>query len=306
MRTIALTGVTGFLGSNLLEALLENNYKVIGLKRSSSDIWRIKEFLDNKNLELFDIDKISLENIFKNRNVNTLIHSAWSGVKADERKSFVIQIENFNFAFNLYTLALVSGVNKIISFGSQAEYGHFEGRISEEYPCNPVEAYGITKLFTSKLLQNLCQQKDITWYWIRLFSLFGPKEDGNWLIPFCINKMLKNEDIDLTKCEQKYDYLYIKDFCRGIVSLLDYDMSGVYNFSSNNPIKLKEILLKLKGITNSEAKLNFGAIPYRENQVMHMEGDSSNFYNNFEFKQKYNIDEGLEKASLYYKNYYKK
>lgn len=299
-RTILLTGVTGFLGSNLLKALLENNFYVIGLKRSSSDIWRIKDFLNNDNLELFDIDKTSFENIFKNKSADILIHSAWSGVKADERKSITKQIENFDFAFKLYTSAISIGIKKIISFGSQAEYGKFEGRINEDYPCNPTEAYGLTKLFTNKLLQNLSEQKNIVWFWIRLFSLFGPKEDSNWLIPHSINKMLNEENIDLTICEQKYDYLYIEELCKGIILLLESEKSGIYNFSSNMSVQLKEILLMIKDITKSNSKLNFGALQYRDNQIMNMEGDSTKLYKEINFNTIPPI-KGLIEMIYYYK-----
>src|ERR1035437_3840929 len=272
-KTILLTGVTGFLGSNLLDALLAENYTIIGLKRSASDVWRIKEFLNNSKLKLVDIDKIKLDNIFAQEHIDLLIHSAWGGVKADDRNSLILQLENFDFAIRLYNLAIKAGVNKIISLGSQAEYGHYEGRVDENYPCKPFDAYGTAKLFSGRLLQTLAEQSNTKWFWVRLFSLFGPKEDGKWLLPFAINKMIKNEDIDLTKCEQKYDYLFVKDFCKGIIMLLNSEKSGVYNLSSNNSIQLKEILLMIKENLNSKSKLNFGALDYRKNQVMHMEGD---------------------------------
>jgi nucleoside-diphosphate-sugar epimerase len=300
-KTILLTGVTGFLGSNLLEAFLAENYTIIGLKRSASDVWRIKEFLNNSKLKLIDIDKISIDKIFSEEHFDTLIHTAWGGVKADERNSLNVQLENFDFAVRLYNLAIKAGVNKIVSLGSQAEYGHYEGRVDENYPCNPVDAYGMAKIFASRSLQTLSEQSNTKWFWIRLFSLFGPKQDGKWLLPFAINKMLNNEDIDLTNCEQRYDYLFVKDFCKGIIMLLNSENSGIFNFSSNSSVQLKEILLLTRDILKSESKLNFGALEYRRNQVMHMEGDSTKLY------KKINIAispfvESLIKTTNYHKN----
>lgn len=301
MKTILLTGVTGFLGSNLLEALLAANYTIIGLKRSTSDVWRIKEFLNDGKLKLIDVDKFPIDNIFAEEHIDILIHSAWGGLKADDRNSISIQLENFDFAIKLFHLSIKAGVNKIISFGSQAEYGHYEGRVDENYPCNPTDAYGMTKMFTSRLLKTLAEQSNTKWFWVRLFSLFGPKEDGKWFLPFAINKMLKNDDIYLTKCEQRYDYLFVKDFCKGIILLLDSDNSGVYNLSSNNSIQLKEILLLIKENLKSKSKLNFGALEYRENQVLHMEGDSTKFYgsNNFNISS---WSESLSETIDFYKN----
>jgi len=301
MKTILLTGVTGFIGSNLLEALFINNYIVIGLKRSTSDIWRIKEFLNNSKLKLIDIDKIDLENIFIREHIDVLIHSAWSGVNTDDRNSFTVQLENFDFAIRLYNIAIKAGVKKILSFGSQAEYGLYDERVDEDYPCNPTDAYGMAKVFTSRLLQTLAGQSNTQWIWVRLFSLFGPKEECRWLLPFAINKMLSNEDIDLTKCEQRYDYLFVKDFCKGIILLLDIENSGVYNFSSNNSTQLKEILLLIKDILKSKSNLNFGKLEYRSNQIMHMEGDSTKLYKKINFTIS-PFWESLIQTTNYYKN----
>ncbi|HEY5535099.1 MAG TPA: NAD-dependent epimerase/dehydratase family protein [Ignavibacteria bacterium] len=302
MKTILLTGITGFLGANLLEAILAEDYTVIGLKRSTSDIWRIKEFLNDKRVKLIDIDKVPLDNIFaEEQHINILIHSAWGGVQAEDRNSITKQLENFNYAARLYNLSIKAGVNKIISLGSQAEYGQYEGRVDEDYPCKPTDAYGMAKIFTSRLLQTLAEQSNTKWFWIRLFSLFGPKEDCKWLLPFAIYKMINNEDINLTKCEQRYDYLYVKDFCKGIILLLNSVNSDIYNLSSNKSIQLKEILFLIKENLKSESKLNFGALEYRNNQVMHMEGDSTKFYKKNNFANSPFI-ESLIETTNYYKN----
>ena len=300
MKTILLTGVTGFLGSNLLESLLVEGYKVIGLKRTTSDTWRIKEFLNDRKLKLIDIDKIPLEKIFNGENIDIVLHAAWGGVKAEERNSLPIQLENFDFAARLFNSAIKAGVNKIISLGSQAEYGRYEGRVDENYPCNPIDAYGTAKLFTSRALKVLAENTDTKWFWIRLFSLFGPKEDDKWLLPFAINKMLNNEDIDLTGCEQRYDYLFVKDFCKIIILMLNSEKSGIYNLSSNNSIQLKEILIMIKEITKSNSKLNFGALKYRDNQVMHMEGDSTKLYKEINFNT-LSLNKGLTETIYYSK-----
>ena len=62
---ILLTGATGFLGSKILEALNNENYSIIVLKRSSSSLWRINHLIGN--IQSYDLDKNTLDSIFKNK-----------------------------------------------------------------------------------------------------------------------------------------------------------------------------------------------------------------------------------------------
>ena len=71
---ILLTGATGFLGSHLLEALIREGYKVVILKRSTSDVWRIAHLLDQ--ITSLDVDKEPIETAFYRDRVDTVIHTA--------------------------------------------------------------------------------------------------------------------------------------------------------------------------------------------------------------------------------------
>lgn len=300
--TVLLTGATGFLGSALVETLLEEGFKVIALKRNSSNPWRCSANLNE--IIWVDIDNPDeAESQILKHNPEILIHSAWGGIKASDRDNWKEQVKNLLFFVSILEIAKKAGVERIISMGSQAEYGIFDGIVDETYPCNPVSAYGAAKLSASVLLQSFAAQNNIEWYWIRLFSVFGPREDNNWLIPSSINSMLKKKEMKLSPCDQKYDYLYIKDFASGITNIIKSvnAKSGIYNFSSGNSIQLKDILNYLEtAICPVEKILRIGALPYRKNQVMHMEGNSDLFFKSFNFKPEYSIFAGLDETINYF------
>jgi nucleoside-diphosphate-sugar epimerase len=73
---IVLTGATGFLGSALLEKLLARGDKVIAIKRSTSNVDKIKVLLDHPNLRLLDIDIVDPACLFKSNKIDTIIHTA--------------------------------------------------------------------------------------------------------------------------------------------------------------------------------------------------------------------------------------
>lgn len=304
MKTILITGATGFLGSHITEELINQGYKVVALKRSLSDLWRCTKFMHT--IHWIDCDNlVDIEDKIIKCNPEILIHAAWNGVKASDRDNWIEQDKNISFLVSLLEIVKKTKISKIIAIGSQAEYGNFEGSIKEDHPCDPNNAYGVTKVSASILLKSFAEQNKIDWYWIRIFSIFGPREEKNWLIPATINNLLNKKEMTLTPCEQQYDYLFTKDFVAGILSVVKNtnNISGIYNMSSGKSIKIINILSFLENKISPQQKiLQIGVLPYRPNQIMHMQGNSDRFFQSFNFRPKYSINEGLEETINYYIN----
>jgi nucleoside-diphosphate-sugar epimerase len=302
MKTILLTGISGFLGSHIAEELIKQGFSVVGLKRSSSNLWRCNSFYDQiKWINCNNLSDVESEIIKCKPEI--LIHAAWNGVKAIDRDDWTEQEKNLTFLVSLFEVVKKAGISKIIAIGSQAEYGVFDGIVDENYHCNPNSAYGATKLCASTLLKAYAENNKVDWYWIRIFSVFGPREDKNWLIPATINNLLDKKEMALTPCDQNYDYLYTKDFALGILSIINCPLSrsGIYNMSSGTSIKIKDILAFLENKLSPQQKLlQMGALSYRPNQVMNMQGNSDLFFKSFSFKPTYTIFEGLEETVNYF------
>lgn len=302
MKTVLITGASGFLGSHVAEELIKQGYKVVALKRKSSNLWRCESFKNHIQWINCDILTDAAPEIAACR-PNILIHMAWNGVKATDRDNWNEQEKNLSFLISLLGIIKATSITKVIALGSQAEYGNYEGIVDENYPCNPTSAYGANKVCASVLLKSFAEQNKLDWYWIRIFSVFGPKEEKNWLIPATINNLLEKKEMQLTPCEQRYDYLYAKDFASGILSVVNEakNISGIYNMSSGKSIKLKDILSFLENKLSPKHKLlQIGSMPYRSNQVMHMEGNSTSFFQSFNFQPTHSIYEGLEETITYY------
>ena len=273
MPKVLITGITGFLGSHIAENLVANNIEVIGLKRNDSDVWRCEEFKDKIQWVAID-DNGFFENELKKYSFDTVIHGAWIGVESDTRDNWNEQSKNISFLVSLLEVAKTVGVKKFIFLGSQAEYGNIDGKISEDHKTKALNAYGSMKLACLEIVKTFCGTNDMNWIWLRLFSLFGEKENQNWLIPSLIASMLTNKQMDFTPGEQKYAYLYVKDYASIMNKVIKMPVeSGVYNISSNQTRTIKSLVEDIRDYVNPEFILNFGALNYRNNQSMHMEGD---------------------------------
>ena len=186
-------------------------------------------------------------------------------------------MNNLQLTLKLLSIAKEVNVEKFVGFGSQAEYGAFSGIIDEDYIIDPKSAYGLSKYLCSQTIKVFCEQNNMDWYWLRLFSFFGEKEASNWFIPTLIKNISENKPMDMTPGEQRYAYMYIGDLAAIIIKLVNSSAnSGVYNLSSKQSVSLKEIVEKIINIINPiKPQVNFGAMPYRENQPMLIQGTVS-------------------------------
>lgn len=299
-QNIVITGASGFIGSHITEKLLSLGHKVIALKRSHSDLWRCKDF--EAQVAWVNTDSSNWKKDILGFSPDIIIHAAWNGIDAGERQVWKTQFSNIDFLLDLLDIAAEGKVQQFISLGSQAEYGNLNNRIDEKAEPKPDSPYGIAKLTARRIVQVFCEKHNIKWYWPIIFSVFGPKEDKKWFIPMLINNFLHNKDCDLSLCEQKYDYIYIKDFVEMLVKIHDTQgKSGVYHVSSNSAIPLKEVVETIHGLIKPASKINFGTLPYREGQSMHIEGDSSLFINTFGNTTQTQITEALQTTIDYYK-----
>ncbi len=279
MLKVLITGITGFLGSHIAENLIGENIQVIGIKRPDSDTWRCRDFEDKVEWINFD-DLNNWKKGALDKPAIVVIHCAWIGVEAKDRDNWLVQSKNIDLLVNLLDLSNYFTIQKFVFLGSQAEYGFINGKVDENYKVLPTNAYGCIKVACLEIIKTYANQKNMKWLWLRVFSVFGAKENENWLIPSIIKSMKKEAEMDFTVGLQKYAYLYVNDFSKIVTALLKNDInSGVYNISSSQVQQLKYLIESIRDIINPTFILNFGAIPYRNNQSMHIEGDITKLIN---------------------------
>lgn len=283
-RGVLITGISGFLGSQIAKQLLLDGYKVFATRRKSTNLKRCENFKSDINwIDLEDGDwQIKVIKL----KPKIIIHSAWLGVSAKDRDNWTIQFSNVEFVLNLLSVAKSCKVEKFIAFGSQAEYGVFSGIIDENYPLEPSSAYASAKVAVSQIINNYSTLNGLNWYWFRLFSFFGEQEDNHWLIPTLIKRINSLEQMDMTPGEQKYAYMYVGDLAKLVSKIVDFNLdSGIYNISSSRALSLLELTEKIINIIKPiSSQINFGAIPYRANQSMHIQGSTDKLEKALGFK----------------------
>jgi UDP-glucose 4-epimerase len=299
---VFLTGASGFVGSHLLTALLNSReHEVAVLLRDVKSAWRIQGAIPEVRVvegELGDPTTYSRE--LEEFKPDAVAHLAWSGVGAVDRNS-VDQWRNISATLELVQASAKAGAKHWVGLGSQAEYGPCQMKVSESATTNPTTLYGAAKLSACELSGRWCRQMGLRHAWLRLFSSFGPGDNSDWLIPYVIRHLLSGESPSLTRAEQLWDYIYVEDAAEAVLSVIAQpNAMGVFNLGSGVARPLRTTIEAIAKHMKSNVPLGFGELPYRTDQVMHLEADIHRLHEVAGWHPKYGFNEAIQKTIAWY------
>jgi len=287
---VLLTGSSGFIGRHVLNLLKGSEHHVFATGRETQKSGGNVEFL---KCDLLDRDQ--REKLFENTRFDALIHLAWYA----EHGKFWTAPENLDWveaSVDLVKKFTLSGGKKVVLAGTCAEYSHDAGYCVEgASQTEPSTLYGVAKDATRRVLQQFCGLNETTFYWGRIFFPYGPGEAEKKLIPSVIKSSMAGGPVLCSHGEQYRDFLFVEDVASAFVSLLGYEgASGVYNISSGEPVKLKDVVgLCLKGL-DSRSEAQFGAIPVSASESSFLVGDNSRLKKTG-WQRKVSLEEGLKR-----------
>ncbi len=288
---LLITGAGGFVGAAVVRAALAAGHKPIALVRTASAPRLSGLSIARHSVDLSDTDRVAA--LLDTLHPDVVIHSAWEGVGGPLRAGDV-QYENIRTSCALADAAIAAGARKVVGIGSQAEYGRYDRRITEDDLPNPTMIYGAAKLAASHLVRQRCRYAGVGFSWMRLFSVYGPGDNPNWLIPSVTAQIAAGQAPRTTAGTQKWDYLHIDDVASGILAVATNDSaSGTFNLSSGRPVAVRAIIERIRDLANPGLALRFGDIPFRPDQIMHLEGDNSRLVDATGWHPTIAIEDGL-------------
>lgn len=261
---VLISGASGFLGSWISRVLAET-HEVVALVRESSDISYIPEL---PTLRIHREQTSSWPKFIVNQSPDVLIMNDWFGVGNAFRNSRS-QFDNLHRIKLLALAAKSVNVQTVIGVGSQAELGPITSQISELALDNPTTLYGEAKVSARTILSEVFLGTETRLLWMRIFSTYGPIDQGRWLIPDLVDTLTKSQTMPMTKGEQEWSYLHAYDLASAFSKVIeDTNISGVVNVGNPSTIVIRDAALKIANILGKASLLEFGAIPYRNDQVM--------------------------------------
>lgn len=291
---ILVTGATSMIGSALCEKLLEQNHEVLGVVRENSPY-------DFSGFQKYKFTRIecNMDNYGElaqliSGKIDVAVFTAWNGTRGVDRMNKSMQEANIAHCMAGVKAVASLGCKRIITAGSQAEYGPYASVITEESECNPETEYGKAKLAFYQEVVRYCEEFGIEYREPRFFSLYGPKDYAGTMIMSILNAMQTNGVCELTKGIQMWDYLYIDDAIEALYKLCTQECpNGVYNFGSGDVRQLKEYVEEMRIITGTSAELKYGAIPYPATGMVSLWPDVSKLKTELKWEPKTSFSKGI-------------
>jgi UDP-glucose 4-epimerase len=300
---ILVTGGAGFIGSHIVEKLLENNHKVTVIDNLITG--KIQNLPINITFYHLDILTPDIEKIFAKEKPEVVIHhAAQVSVQESLKNPLNDCSQNILATINILEMCKKYKVRKIIYASTAAVYGipqYFP--IDEKHPTLPISFYGLSKLTSEYYIQLYSNLYNIKYTILRYANVFGERQNMQGeagVIPLFISRILNNLDpIIFGDGEQTRDFVFVNDVALANVLAINNGDNQVLNISSNNQISINTMVNMLSNITNKKIK----CIHQEKKQGDIVNSCLQNKKGNDQLKwqPRYSFYQGLKETIEYYK-----
>ncbi len=318
-----ITGVAGFIGSNLLEALLKLNQCVIGLDNFSTgyqhnldqvkdavepDVWRNFQFIQG------DIRDLEVCKTVCN-DIDFVLHQAALGSVPRSIDDPILTNENNVSGFlNMLVAARDANVKRFVYAASSSTYGDHPGLPKVESVIGqPLSPYAVTKYVNELYADVFARCYGTASVGLRYFNVFGPRQDPKGayaaVIPLWVSALIRNKPLYINgDGETSRDFCYIDNVVQAnVLSALTTDeaaINQVYNVALNERTSLNQLYEMMHALLLDQFPHLKSHRPeyadFRDGDVRHSQADITKAKNLLGFEPTHAIIEGLESAMNWY------
>ncbi len=308
MTTCLVTGGAGFIGSNLIRALLERGYGVRVLDDLSTG-YRA------------NLDEIASQVDFFEGSVcdSDLVATAMDGVECCFHQAAIPSVPrsvsdpvstnrvNIEGSINVFLAARDAGVRRVVYASSSSVYGNADvSPVHEDLPTKPISPYGVSKAATEHYARVFSALYGMDIVGLRYFNVFGPRQDPASqyaaVIPIFINRMLRGERPPVHgNGRQSRDFSYIDNIVEANIRACEAEgpIAGVYNAACGAETSILGILALLNDILGTKLSPLFEAA--RKGDISRSCANIARASQAFGYKPQVTVGEGLKRTVDWYR-----
>jgi len=314
MTKILVTGSDGFIGSHLVERLIEENYNVRAfVYYNSFNSWGwLDTFPENKlkNIEVFSGDVRDPNGVRQAvKGVNIVYHlAALIGIPFSYHSPDSYLDTNVKGTLNILQACRDYNVESVIVTSTSEVYGTAEYvPIDEKHPLQGQSPYSASKIAADKIAESFYRSFETPVIIARPFNTYGPRQSARAVIPTIITQILSGrKEIKLGSLHPTRDLNYVSDICNGFVSLAGCNdaIGKVINIGSGVEISIEDLANLIISILNPDAKIVTDDLRKRpqKSEVERLVCDNSLMKKLTNWSPKIPLKEGILKTIEWFKN----
>ena len=279
MIDVIVTGGSGFIGSRLVKSLEKQGLKILSLSSKTLDITSLSSWL----------------NLPKAKFVYHLAGKSFVPNSWDPKN----KIFETNVLGTKNALSYCKNNKSKLCFASSYIYGIPDKLpLNEEDIVKPNNPYALSKYISEELCRFSSEFENISITILRLFNVFGPKQNSNFLIPSIIKQVNHKKRIEVRDLEPKRDFIYVDDVVEAFLSCLNStDGFNIYNIGSGKSYSVKEAISLIQNINGKKLPV-YSLQNERINEIDDVLADISKAKKFLNWIPKYTFKEGIEKVVL--------
>jgi NAD dependent epimerase/dehydratase len=314
-KKVLVTGADGFIGSHLVEALLEKGCQVKAFVfYNSFNSWGWLDTLTKKQLESIEIFAGDI------RDPNGVV-SAMQGCEVVFHLAALIAIPfsyhspdsyvdtNVKGTLNILQAARQLNVERVLVTSTSEVYGTAKYTpIDENHPYQGQSPYSATKIAADRLAESFYRSFQTPVVIVRPFNTYGPRQSARAVIPTVITQLLTGQnEIKLGDLTPIRDFTYVKDTAQGFIALAESDstIGEEINIATGEQYTVGEIAQELIAAINPSASIisDEERIRPSKSEVFHLLGDNQKMLKLTGWKPKHDMKSGLQETISWFKNH---
>jgi len=334
MKKVLITGAIGFIGYHLSERLLKEGYCVVGIDNINSyydvrlkyaklpilgieedSIWPNVPYQSSKHkyfkfIKLDLKDRYNLEKLFETEKFDVVCNlAAQAGVQYSIKDPHTYIENNITGFINIIDSCRQNKIEHFVYASSSSVYGNredvpFKETDNVDYP---ISLYAASKKSNELIAHSYSHLFNLNTIGLRFFTVYGPWGRPD-MAPFIfVKRILEGKPITVfNNGDMERDFTYVDDIVDGIFKVIHGngtdDNYKIYNIGNSNPVNLNDFIHTIEKVVEKKAIVEYKTI--RQGDVKKTFSDITELQNDFGYKPKIGIEEGIYKFTTWYEKYY--
>ncbi len=295
---ILIVGASGFIGSKLFYSLSKYREDVFACSKNIKQSWRLNTADISKLISLDILDFDNLKNTIERIKPQTIFNLSAYGAYSRQTDTAKIHQTNYIGTLNLIRALMDTGCNAFVQAGTSSEYGLNCAGPDENAQLLPNSDYAVSKVGASYLIEYYGKMQNFPCINLRLYSIFGPWEEKDRLIPTLITEGLKGKYPNLVNKDISRDFVYIDDctnaFVKAALTACRTNPGLSINIASEIKTTLEQVAKTAQKLFKISADPAFGSMTNRKWDLSDWYGESSLAKKVLGWRAKTSFEDGLK------------